>query len=81
MATAVEAPLTFFQKPIKTAFGDAIEPPQMARGLIPKVLDAVDVMPSCADKHLAMVHTPMVKLRHIQHVIDRKAVRIHHAVG
>jgi hypothetical protein len=36
----------------------------MALCLIPKVIDAVDVMASFADKHLAMIHTPMMKLGH-----------------
>jgi hypothetical protein len=28
-----------------------------------------------------VIHTPMMKLGHIQYVIDLKAVRIHNAVG
>ena len=80
MATAVEAPLTFFQEPIKTGFRDAIEAPQMALRLIQKVLDAVNVMAAFADEHLAVIHTSMVKLGNIQHVIDLKAVRIHNTV-
>lgn len=69
MAPTVEAPFTFFEKPIETVFWNAIESPQMALRLIPKVLDAVDVMAVFADEHLAMIHTPMMKLGHIQHVI------------
>jgi hypothetical protein len=52
----------------------------MALRLIPKVLDAGDVMASFADEHRAVIHTPMVKFGHLQHVIDLKAVRIHNAV-
>ena len=81
MAPTVEAPFTFFQKPIKTAFRDTIETPQMTFRLIPEVLDAVDVMAVFANEHLAVIHTPMMKLRHIQHVIDLEAVRVHNAVG
>ncbi|MBX3325340.1 MAG: hypothetical protein KF682_05525 [Nitrospira sp.] len=61
MTSAVEAPFTFFQEPIKTAFRDAIEPPKMARRLIPTVLDTIDVMASFADKHLAVIHSAMVQ--------------------
>lgn len=50
VSLAVKTPLAFFQEPIKTAFGDAIEAPQMALHLIPEVLDAVDVMASFADE-------------------------------
>lgn len=71
-----ETPFTFFEEPIETSFGNAIETPQMALCLIPKVLDAIDVMVLFADKYLTVIHTPMMKLGHIQHVIDLKAVRI-----
>ena len=81
MVPAVEAPFTFFQEPRETAFRNAIEAPQMALRLIPKVLDTIDVMASFTDEHRAVIHTPMMKLGHIQHVIDLKAVRIHNAVG
>ncbi len=77
MATTVEAPLTFFQEPMKTVFRDAIKTPQMALRLIPKILDAVNVISLVTDKHLAVIHSPMVKFGYIQHVIDPRKLSIY----
>jgi hypothetical protein len=71
MVPAVESPFTFFQEPIETAFRNAIKAPPMALRLIPKVLDTIDVMTSFTDEHRAVIHTPMMKFGHIQHVIDQ----------
>lgn len=81
MATVVEAPLTFFQEPIKTGCGASMASRKMALRLIPKVPDAVNVMAAFADEHLAVIRPSMMKLGHIQHVIDLKAVRMHNTVG
>lgn len=80
MAAAVEAPLAFLQKAVKTLFWDAVKAPQMSFGLVPKVLNAVDVVAALADENLAVVHAPVMKLRDIQHIINLKAVRIDDAV-
>ena len=80
MAAAVEAPLTFFQEPIKAVFWDAVEASQMALGLVPKVLNAVDVMSSFANKNFTMVYASVMKLRYVQHVISSKAVSINDAI-
>ncbi len=76
VVAAIEAPLTFLQKPVKVVRCEAIEPTQMPLGLVPEVLDAVNVMPALRHKGLAMVHTPVMKLRDIQHIIRCKAIRI-----
>ena len=48
---------------------DAVEAAQMPIGLVPKVFNPVDVMAAFADKHLAVVDAPVVKLRNIQHIV------------
>lgn len=52
----------------------------MAFGLVPKILNAVDVVVAVR-KELGMVDSEMMKVRHIQHVIAAPAVRIDDAVG
>ena len=47
----VEAPFTFFDEEMEVLLGDAIIAPQMALGLVPKILDAVDVV-VCVSKQL-----------------------------
>ena len=81
MAAAIEAPLTFFQEAVKAVFGDAVEAAQMALGLVPEILDAVDVMPARADKCFAVVHAAVMKLGDIQHIVSPEAVGINDAVG
>ena len=61
-------------------FGDAIEPPEMALGLVPKVLDAIDVV-GLISKQLRMIDTGMVELGNIEHIVSAEAVRIDDAIG
>lgn len=81
MAAAVESPLTFFQEPIRAVFWDAVEASQVPFVLVPKVLNTVDVVAAFADKSQAVVHAPIMKLGHIQHIIRPKAVGINNAIG
>src|SRR5713226_6534018 len=52
---------------------------QATLGLIPEVLDAVDVL-SPVGEVLRMVDAHVMKLRDIQHVVGRMAVGVNHAV-
>jgi len=45
MVPAIEAPLALLQKPIEVVGLDAIVLPHMALGLVPEVLDPIDVVP------------------------------------
>lgn len=80
MVAAIEAPLTLLQKPVKIIRRQAVEATQMSRGLVPKVLNAIDLMPSLRDEDLTVVHAPMVKLRDIQHIVRSEAIRIDNTV-
>ena len=40
----IEAPLTLFNEQVEVVFGDAVIGPQVALCLVPKVLNAVDVI-------------------------------------
>ena len=44
MVAMVKTPFALLQKPVKVVRFDAVETPQMTLGLVPEVLDAVDVI-------------------------------------
>jgi len=44
--------------------------------LVPKVLNAIDMIPLCADKILAVIDPLVMELGDIQHIIDLKAVHV-----
>ena len=69
MPTAIEAPFAFLQKPVNVVRREAIEPTQLPLGLIPEVLNPIDVLPSLGHEDLAVINAPVVKLRDIQHII------------
>ena len=52
----------------------------MALGLVPEILDAVDVI-SGVGKEPGMVDAEMVEVRYVQHIVTLPAVRIDNAVG
>ena len=61
VVTSVETPFTLFEEPVKIVLFDAVELAQMSLGLIPKILDAVDmILPP--GKQLGMVDATMIKL-------------------
>ena len=62
MIAAIGAPFTFLPKPIEILWRESIEPTQLPLGLVPEVLNAIDMMPSLRDEDLTVVHAPMVKL-------------------
>ena len=80
MPATVETPVALFQEPVKAVRGDAVEAAQMLLGLVPIVFNPVDVMAAFADKHIAVVDTPVVKHRNIQHIVHLNTVCIDEAV-
>ena len=46
MVAAIEASFALLEKPVGFAWFDAIKSSEMSLGLIPKVFDAIDVIPS-----------------------------------
>jgi len=79
MVAAIEAPFAFLEEQKKAVLRDAVKSPQMAFGLVPKVLNSID-MALPGNKMIGMVNPNMAKTRHIQCVVARKAVRINNAV-
>src|SRR6516225_1166893 len=52
----------------------------MALGLVPEVLDAVDVV-SPGGELLAMVDAHMAELGHVEHVVGLEIVAVDHSIG
>ena len=60
MVASIEAPFTFLQEPVEIVGFDAIKFAQLALGLIPEILNAVDMIFAFREQ-LAVVDAPMVK--------------------
>ena len=80
MARSVEAPLAFFQEPVKAAFREAVEASQMPLRLVPKVLNAIDMVTAFRHKSLAVIDALVMELRNIQHIVHLKAIGVDDAV-
>src|SRR2546426_12746243 len=64
---------------MERATRDAVVAAEPTLGLIPEVLDAVDVL-SPVGEVLRMVDAYVMKLRDIQHIVGRMAISVNHAV-
>ncbi len=67
----VEAPFTLFDEQVEVLLGDAVVTSQMPFGLVPEVLDPVDVV-GIIGKQFRMVYPHVVELGNVQHVIGPK---------
>ena len=61
MVASIEAPLTFLEKPIEIVRFDTVKFAHVTLGLIPEILDAVDVI-LLVGKELGMVDSPVMKI-------------------
>ena len=59
--------------------GNTVKSAHMALGLVPEILDTVDVVVAVS-KQLRMVDTEVVEVRYIQHVIAAPAVGIDNGI-
>ena len=72
---SIEAPLALLQEPVKVVGFDAIESTQMAFGLVPEVLDSVDVV-FLVGEQFGVVDAQMLELGDIEHVIGTERVGV-----
>ena len=61
MATSVEAPLTLLQKPVEVLRFDAIVFAHMPLGLVPEILDPIDVVLPRGEA-LGVIDSPMMEV-------------------
>ena len=58
---------------------DTVEFTHVALGLVPEILNAIDVIVAVCEK-LRMVDTEVMEVRHIQHIVAAPAVGINDAI-
>jgi hypothetical protein len=78
-ASIIKPPFAFLQEQIEVFTGHAIEFSQVPFSLIPKILDAINMV-VIGSKKLAMIDTIMLKLRNIERVISAEAIGVDDAV-
>ena len=79
MVTTIEPPLTLFKEQEKTVPGDAVEPAEVALGLVPKVLNPIDVVLPVHEP-FRVIDPHMVEVRDIQRIIASESVSVHDTV-
>ena len=79
VVASIEAPFTFLQEPIKTLLLDAVKFPHMPLGLVPEILDPVDVV-LLVSKQFRVVDTLVMKIRYIQSIVRSEGIRINDAI-
>lgn len=60
MVASIEAPFALLEEPVKVRWFDAVKATQVPLGLVPKVLDAVDVVPRLGEAE-RVVDPPVMK--------------------
>ena len=78
--SVVEAPFALLEVEVEVLPGDAIVAAQMAFGLVPEILDAVDVVATVGEP-LPVIDAPVPKLRDIKDIVGGEAVCVDDRVG
>src|ERR1035437_7088070 len=76
----IETPLALLQVEVKVGGGNAIETAHMTLGLIPEVLDAVDVVLLIGEQ-LGVVDAVVLEAGYIEHVVGAEGIGVDDAVG
>src|ERR1035437_266073 len=76
----IETPLALLQVEVKVGGGDAVETTHMTLGLIPEVLDAVDVVLLIGEQ-FGVVDAVVLETRNIEHVVGAEGIGVDDAVG
>ena len=71
----VEAPFALFDEEVEVLLRDAVIASQMPLCLVPKILDAVDVV-AVFGKQFRMVDPNVLELGDVQHIIGSKAIGV-----
>jgi len=79
VVTAIEPPFAFLEEQKKVGLGYAVEPPEVALGLVPKILDPIDVI-LFVGKEFRVIDSNMMKARNIQGVITLEGIRVDDAI-
>ena len=79
MVTSIEPPLTFLEEQKKAILWDTVEPSHVPFGLVPEVLDPIDVILPVS-KALRVIDSNMVEVRDIQDVIALESICVDDAI-
>jgi hypothetical protein len=79
VVAAIEAPITLLEKPIKVLLFDAVEPAHVALGLVPKVLDSIDVIPLISEEP-RVVDAAVVEGAHVKGIVGSEGIGVNDAV-
>jgi hypothetical protein len=71
----IETPLTLFQEEVKVSCWNTIEATHVPLGLVPEVLDTVDVV-CLIREELRVVDAEVLEAGHIEHVVGTQRVRV-----
>ena len=78
--SVVEAPFALLEVEVEVLPGDAVVAAQMALGLVPEVLDAVDVVAAVGEP-LPVIDASVPKLRDIKDIVGGEAVCVDDRIG
>ena len=76
----IETPLALLQVEVEVGSRDAVEAAHMTLGLIPEVLDAVDMVLVIGEQ-LGVVDAIVLEARYIEHIVGTEGIGVDDAVG
>jgi predicted outer membrane lipoprotein len=77
---SVESPLAFLEEEGKVGGLDAVEAAHVTLGLVPEILNSIDVVFLLAEA-FAVVDALMLEVRDVEYIVRTERVRINDAVG
>ena len=80
MVASIEAPFALLEKPIKVLRFDAVESPHVTLGLVPEILNSIDVIFLIGEER-RVIDSAVMEVAHIKSIIGSKCVRVNDAVG
>ena len=76
----IEAPFALFDKEREIVMGDAIVAAQMMLGLVPEILDPVDVIVLVSEQD-GVVDAEVLELGHVEYIIASERISIDDTIG
>jgi hypothetical protein len=76
----LKVPATIIEKPIKVLLCDAVVPAHVALGLVPKVLDSIDVIPLLISEERRVVDTAVMEVAHVKGIVGSEGIGVNDAV-
>jgi len=77
----IESELTFLEEEKEVLSWNAVIFAQLALGLLPEVLNSVDVISAPVDERLGVVDAVMFEAGDVENVVTRQSIRIDLGIG